>query len=312
MGTPISVIIPTHFRNQLLERAIESVLAQAYEPIELIVVDDSGEAHAKPVLEAYDEVIPVYRDTNGGWAAAYTSGIERSTGDYIQFLDDDDYFLEGKLQKTASILDDHPDVGVSYCGVIRGDDGPFLPKPEVRGEFLEYALRFQTFPLWTGSMLMRREVLLDCLPLAGMGPDDELDIELGDTDLKIELAKRTNVDYVNECLIFYRREGNKLWTGPRKFRKVKQNVEHQQELYDEYPTIRSELLSSWYQRQGEYYLQDRFWSARAIWCFANAVHHANSPAKRVKSSVAVLASVFGLPGWMAVQRARQLASSSTT
>lgn len=47
-----------------------------------------------------------------------------------------------------------------------------------------------------------------------------LDIELGDTDLKIELARRTEFDYVDECLVFYRRGKNKLWTGLRRFRKV--------------------------------------------------------------------------------------------
>ncbi len=71
-------------------------------------------------------------------------------------------------------------------------------------------------------MLMEREVLCDCLPMAGMGEEDDLDIELGDTDLKIELAKRTKADYVDECLTFYRQEGNKLWTGRRRFKKIQQ------------------------------------------------------------------------------------------
>ncbi len=106
-------------------------------------------------------------------------------------------------------------------------------------------------------MLMEREVLLDCLPLAGMSEDDDLDIELGDTDLKIELTRRTRFDYVNECLVFYRREGNKLWTGLRKFRKVKQNVQHQHELYAQHPEIRRSLLSSWYERQGDTLLERR-------------------------------------------------------
>lgn len=81
----------------------------------------------------------------------------------------------------------------------------FYPKPEVRGDILEHVLRFQTFPLWTGTMLMERDVLLDCMPFAGMGEGDDLEIELGDTDLKIELARGTKFDYVNEYLVFYRR-----------------------------------------------------------------------------------------------------------
>jgi glycosyltransferase involved in cell wall biosynthesis len=304
MNPTISVIIPTYYRNDLLPNAIESVTEQSYEPVELIVVDDSGEGHAEPVLTEYADVIdkPIIKDQNGGWAGAYTTGIEAATGEYIQLLDDDDYFLDGKLSKTAAVLQENPDVGVAYCGAIRGDDGCILPKPEVSGEILESAMLFRTFPLWTGSMLMRRDVLLDCLPLAGMDEDDDLDIELGDTDLKIELAKRTKFESVDECLIFYRREGNILWTGRRKFRKVKQNVEHQHELYAQHPEIKRELLSHWYERQGQNWLDERPWSARAIVCFLKATYYADDDT--IPKTIETMASLFGRPGIVTAKRAR--------
>jgi glycosyltransferase involved in cell wall biosynthesis len=305
MNPKISVIIPTYYRNDLLPEAIESVADQTYEPVELIVVDDSGEGHAEPVLNEYESVIDqaIIREENGGWAAALTTGIEASTGEYIQFLDDDDRLLEGKLTKTAEILQEKPEVGVAYCGVLRGDE-PKLPKPEVSGDILEPALRFQTFPLWTGSMLMRRAVLEDCLPLAGMGEDDDLDIELGDTDLKIELAKRTEFDYVDECLAFYRREGNKRWTGLRRFRKVKQNIEHQREIYDQYPKIRRSLLSTWYEKQGNAWLDKRPWSPRAVLCFAKSTYYADKD--RLPKAVLAIASVFGRPGVSAARTGRKI------
>lgn len=305
MNPKISVITPTYYRNELLREAIESVLRQDYDPVEYIVVDDSGEGHAKPVLEEYDEVNAIIRDENGGWAAAYTAGIEASTGEYIQFLDDDDYFLDGKLTKTAEILQQNPEVGVSYCGAVRGDDGCFYPKPEVSGDILEYALRFQTFPLWTASMLMEREVLEECMPLAGMGDDDDLNIELGDTDLKIELARRTKFDYVDECLVFYRREENKLWTGTRKFEKVKQNIRHRSDLYDQYPGIRRSLLASWYERQGKTWLRERPWTPKATLCFLKATYYADE--NKFPKGIEALASLFGRPGLNAARRARDIA-----
>lgn len=306
MDPEISVIIPTYYRNDLLPEAIESVVGQDYEPVELIVVDDSGEGHAEPVLSEYDDVVDkaIIKDQNSGWQAAYTTGIEASTGDYIQFLDDDDYFLEGKLTKTAAVLRENPEVGVSYCGAIRGNDGKFYPKPEVSGDILERALRFQTFPLWTASMLMRREVLLDCLPLAGMGEDDDLDIELGDTDLKIELAQRTKFDYVDECLVFYRRDGNELWTGKRKFRKILQNIRHQEELYDRYPEVRQDLLAEWYERQGMNWLEDRPWSVRAIYCFMKATYHDRN--SKIPKGLETMASLFGRPGVVTARRAHNM------
>lgn len=309
MEKSISVIIPTHFRNEQLNVAIQSVLNQDYPDIELIVVDDSGERYAEPVLDLYDEVIPIYRSENGGWAAAYTSGIEASSGEYIQFLDDDDYLLQGKLSKTAAVLDNHAHVGVSYCGVIRGDEGEFLPKPKVAGDILEYALQFKTFPVWTGSMLMERDILIDCMPLAGMAKGDDLDIELGDTNLKIELARRTLFDYVDECLVYYHREGNKLWTGPRKFHKVMQNVRYQQELYDQYPTIKRELLATWYQRQGLYWLEERTWSAKAIICFLKSTYHSQGTPNKLKGGVGAVISMFGHHGWLAAERVRNMVNS---
>jgi len=304
MQSKVSVIIPTYYRNDLLPEAIESVAEQEYDPVELIVVDDSGERNAEPILTKYNDIvdIPIYHEENSGWAGAYTTGIEASSGEYIQFLDDDDYLLQGKLTKTAEVLQNNPDVGVSYCGAIRGSDGCIEPKPEVSGDILEHALRFQTFPLWTASMLMERDVLVDCMPLAGMAEDDDLDIELGDTDLKIRLATRTEFEFVNECLVYYKRDGNMLWTGKRKFRKIMQNIRHQEELYDQYPHIRRELLAEWYERQGQNWLEERPWSARAIVCFLKAAYYADND--RVPKGIEAAASLFGRPGLESARRAR--------
>ena len=307
MPPKISVIIPTYYRNDLLREAIESVLSQEYEPVELIVVDDSGEGNAEPVLAEYDEVRGIFHEENGNWKAALTTGIEASTGEDVQLLDDDDKLLEGKLTKTAEVLSENPEVGVSYCGVLRGKEQCY-PKPRVSGDFLKEALAFQTFPMWTGSMLIEREVLLDCLPLAGMGDDHDLDIELGDTDLKIELARRTKTDYVDEILAFYRQESNDRWTGPRRFRKVKQNVEHQRELYDQYPSVRNELLTLWHQRQAAYWLEEGVWSHRAVSHLLRAAYRADGPARKLKYGAGAAASVFGRPGWNIATRAQNALS----
>lgn len=101
----VSVIIPTYKRNDYILRAIDSVLEQNYQNIEIIVVDDNGlgsddqivtEAKLKKYITA-GKIKYICNEKNIGGALARNHGIEESTGDYITFLDDDDVYLPGKV-----------------------------------------------------------------------------------------------------------------------------------------------------------------------------------------------------------------------
>lgn len=295
MDPKVSVIIATHYRNDLVTDAIESVLKQDYSPIELVVVDDSGEGHAEPVLRQYDEVEPVIRDENGGWGAAYTSGIEASTGEYVQLLDDDDYLLEGKLRKTAEVLREDPDVGVAYCGMVKDNGDRHYPNPEVTGDVLERTLRFKTFPCCTITMLVERDVLVDTLPLADYADD---------LDLKIELARRTEFDYVDECLVCWRREHSRKWVGLAKFDEMKRIVRNQRDLYAQYPAVRRAVLAERYEEEGQAWLREHVWSLTAVICFLKAAYYADDT--RLQCTGQSVASLFGRPGWNAARHLRDL------
>lgn len=299
MSTPVSVIIPTYYRNELVREAIESVLEQEYDPIELVVVDDSGEGHAKPVIDSYDDVNGVIREENGGWGRAYTTGIEASTGEYIQFLDDDDYLLPGRISKTAAVLDDNPDVGVAYSGLKQDDKGFQYPVPEVSGNILERALRFKTYPCFTGTMLMERDILTDLTPLPVLPAGNDL-------NLMIELARRTKFDYVDECLVYRRAGESMMWTGLNKFEGMKRVVARQSEIYDEYPSIRRAVLAERYEEEGQARLAKDPWSALAVLCFLKATYYADDT--RLRCAVQVLASLFGRPGLNTARRVRDLAA----
>lgn len=102
---------------------------QAYEPIELIVVDDCSPTPAREVFESvatddlYDAVC-VRHDTNRGVNAARNTGIEESTGEFIAFLDDDDRWTEEKLAEEVGALRSAPEnVGAAYCGAVHVKDG---------------------------------------------------------------------------------------------------------------------------------------------------------------------------------------------
>ena len=108
----ISIIIPTYKRSEMLERAINSCLNQSYENIEIIVVDDNNpdteyRKNTSSFMKKYQgnkKIRYIKMKSNGGGALARNKGIEISKGQYIAFLDDDDYFLDDKLKKQLEFM----------------------------------------------------------------------------------------------------------------------------------------------------------------------------------------------------------------
>lgn len=103
----ISVIIPVYNVEQYLRQCIDSVLAQTYSSIEIILIDDGSTDSSGTICEEYrkNKSIKVFHTTNRGLSAARNFGIEKSTGEYIYFLDSDDWidadFLEKAMEKIS-------------------------------------------------------------------------------------------------------------------------------------------------------------------------------------------------------------------
>jgi glycosyltransferase involved in cell wall biosynthesis len=106
----ISVIIPTYNRADLIERAIASVIQQSYENLEIIVVDDASQDNTAEVVSRFCDrrVRYVCHQTNQGGSEARNTGINRSEGQYIAFLDSDDIWLPHKIEyQLAAIVSQH-------------------------------------------------------------------------------------------------------------------------------------------------------------------------------------------------------------
>jgi teichuronic acid biosynthesis glycosyltransferase TuaG len=108
----ISVVIPVYTRENVIRRAIDSVLAQTLPPHEIIVVDDgSTDQTADIVAEHYPTVILI-RQTNHGLSTARNVGIANASGDLIAFLDSDDCWLPKKLEFQTQVFEEHPELGL--------------------------------------------------------------------------------------------------------------------------------------------------------------------------------------------------------
>lgn len=94
MKEKISVIVPVYNMEKYLSRCMEALLAQTYQNLEIILVDDGSKDNSPALCDEYaraDERVKVIHKENGGSSSARNAGIEAATGDYIGFLDSDDY-----------------------------------------------------------------------------------------------------------------------------------------------------------------------------------------------------------------------------
>lgn len=167
----ISVMIGVYDAERYLAEAIDSVFAQSYRPLELIVVDDGSDDGSGEIARGYGDKLTYARQENAGNGSARNHAVRLASGDLFAFLDADDRFLPGKLERQYEVLDGDADLDAVF-GHVREFVSPELTEAErasVRPPAGE--------PLpWTAPnlMLIRRE------SFARVGPFSE-DVKVGVT-----------------------------------------------------------------------------------------------------------------------------------
>src|SRR5215469_8702991 len=114
VNTLVSVVMPVFNGEAFLRQAIESVLGQTYRPIELIAVDDGSTDGSGDILARFGSQIRVVRQANAGVSAARNTGIGHAQGDYIAFLDQDDWWLPEKVSRQVELLEADDRVGLVH------------------------------------------------------------------------------------------------------------------------------------------------------------------------------------------------------
>jgi glycosyltransferase involved in cell wall biosynthesis len=292
-GPLVSVVIPTHYRNDRLRRAIESVVVQN-QSTEIVVVDDSGEGHACEVADEYN-LTYVELSSNIGSNPARSVGAERASGEFIQFLDDDDRLLPTKLARQVALCE-RTGADVAYCGMTYEDDTTVLPDPTARGDVLVRALEFSLSPCVTSTMLIARDTLSAVLPLPDRPGGDDL-------GLMIDLARGHDFEYVDDALVERgviedsRGKSSGLIHGRREI------IREYDDLYDDFPpSVRANALANTHKLAGRMELREQRWSLPAIRSFALACYHVPS----VRTAIPLAASLFGRSGLNAMQRGHSL------
>jgi glycosyltransferase involved in cell wall biosynthesis len=204
----VSVVIPTLDRANRVVRAIDSVIAQTYPRIEVIVVDDGSTDGTQDALAAYGARIRVLRQDNQGVSAARNAGIAASRGRWIALLDSDDEWLPEKLaRQLQQIEQSNADPGVCFCDCTMVDGSSadqtlFGAADFRRGAQSSNVLeRAAAVVLARHSVIHTSSVLID-RRLLEPAPVFDANLRVAeDTDLLFRLALRTNFCVVDEPLV---------------------------------------------------------------------------------------------------------------
>jgi glycosyltransferase involved in cell wall biosynthesis len=205
----VSVIVPAHNAASYIGSALDSVLAQTYAELEVVVVDDGSADETPAIVAGYaarDGRVTLHRQSNLGVAAARNAAIERARGTYVAPLDADDVWRPDKLAKQVRRMEEGHGSDLVYCWwqVIDEDDVPLADSHpwRVEGDVAD-ALVGINFVGNASVPLIRRSSLdaaggYDTMFLALNGQGCE------DWDLSLRVAERGEVRVVPEYLVGYR------------------------------------------------------------------------------------------------------------
>ncbi|MGV3073731.1 glycosyltransferase family 2 protein [Clostridium baratii] len=157
----VSVIVATYRRDESLKRALESLIKQNYDNIEIIVVDDNAEVYwnskVKKIVEEINRIYPIkyiVNKINNGSAKTRNIGINNATGQYITFLDDDDIYLENKVKSQLYyMIKNNCDYSITDLALYY-EDGKFIEKRTrkyIKSKKKEDLLRYHLMYHMTGT-----------------------------------------------------------------------------------------------------------------------------------------------------------------
>jgi glycosyltransferase involved in cell wall biosynthesis len=195
----VTVVIPTYNRAHTILRAINSVLAQSYINIEIIVVDDGSTDETEVLLSELiqHKKLTYLKTENSGVAAARNYGVSNSTGYYLTFLDSDDEWLPNKLELQINYLKENQNIKIVYTDEIWIRSGVRVnPKhihKKYEGAIFEQCI-LQCF-IAPSSVMLERSLFLEL-----NGFDEEFTV-CEDYDLWLRISSQHLIGFLNSPLI---------------------------------------------------------------------------------------------------------------
>lgn len=201
MNPLVSVVIPCYNAARTIAATLESVLAQSYRPIEVIVVDDGSSDRSVEIASSFAPAVTVVVQENGGPASARNEGIRRSRGEFIAFVDADDLWHPEKLtaQVAEAVAAGEPALVFSAVERVRDDGETHLKRVPADQLPVSYAA------LWRGNSITTSTVLAHAAVFHGCTFDEDAAMQgAEDFDLWLRVADRHPIRYLDTPLAVYR------------------------------------------------------------------------------------------------------------
>jgi glycosyltransferase involved in cell wall biosynthesis len=306
-GLLVSAIIPTLNRPQRTMAAVESVLAQTWRPLELIVVDDGSTYEAAEQLEdalshcssAGVEIV-FHRQANQGPSFARNSGLSLARGHYVAFLDSDDTWLPEKLERQMRVLNRFPECSGCFSDTRCVDDanrdesafrlfGRRYSQPSGIDREASQLLAKSFCGFFLSALVVSTELVR---AIGGLDPEI---VFAEDRDLYFRLSLVTPLAYINELLVRGDRSATPAGSSYRPWDKVEVRLQGHERMYEKWlkldPVPPPELcrairrgLQTTHSQWANWHLENRRYD-RARQAVSRAIHYHVSPKMSVKWAI---------------------------
>jgi glycosyltransferase involved in cell wall biosynthesis len=208
----VSVVVPVFNGEQYLRQSLDSILAQTYHPIEVLVMDDASSDRTAEILPAYGDRISVFRQpSNRGIYANANDGIARAQGEFIAVYHADDVYEPEIVSREVEFLQRYPEAGAVFClDVFISTAGRefgrlALPREVQGGRPLSYATLINALLIYRNRFLRCPSAMVRAAVYRDVGPYHQDEFRNNaDLDMWLRIARKYPLGILEEHLFRYR------------------------------------------------------------------------------------------------------------